>query len=194
MPVIARSSGRYDRPEDIVGLWFAILGIVIVWSIFPSTQPEANSWDRAEPAWELAALVGATLVGFVAGAFVGGRVQWLRRLFTPRKQMHDEVFGRARQVFCDKRVYRTAGATGVLLYVSLFERMAAIIADQQVVEKLGSGQIDQICDELTRHLRERPPIDALCETAKSLGQRLAQVLPRAENDVNELSDALVVLD
>src|SRR5438105_1616418 len=97
MPVIAGSSGRYDRPEDIVGLWFAIIGIIVVWLVFPSPKPEAGSWDRAEPVWELVWLLAVTIVGFVAGAFVGSRVLWLRRLFTPRVQMQEEVYGRARQ-------------------------------------------------------------------------------------------------
>ena len=71
LPVVARSSGRYDRPED-----------------------------------------------------------WLRRLFTPHTQMREEVLSRAREVFFDQRIHHTGGASGVLLYVSLFEHMAAVIADQ----------------------------------------------------------------
>jgi putative membrane protein len=194
VPVIAGSSGRYDRPEDIVGLWLAIVGIIVVWFIFPSAKAEAGSWDTAEPVWELVALVAVTIVGFVLGAIIATRIGWLRRLFTPAKQMREEVFGRARQVFFDNRVYRTAAASGVLLYVSQYERMAAVIADQAIIDKLGQAQIDQTCADFTRLLSERTAVDALCETARSLGQRLSGVLPRAPDDVNELSDALVVLD
>ena len=59
---------------------------------------------------------------------------------------------------------------------------------------LEQAQIDQICTEFTRRLAAGTPIDALCETAVSLGGRLSGVLPRAADDVNELSDALVLLD
>jgi putative membrane protein len=194
MPVIAASSGRYDRPEDIVGLWFAVVGITVVWLLLPTEPPESGSWDGGGTAWQWLALVGVTVVGFIAGAWIGSQVGWLRRLFTPRPQMHEEVFSRARQVFFDNRVYRTLGASGVLLYVSLFERMAAIIADQRIIESLGQPAIDQACAEFTRRLREGSPIDALCTTATTLGQRLSAPLPRATDDVNELSDALVVLD
>jgi putative membrane protein len=194
VPVIARSSGRYDRPEDVVGLWFAIVGILAVWFLYPSRQAKAGSWDTPAPQLEIVLLLAVTIVGFIVGAFVASRVGWLRRLFTPAKQMREEVFGRARQVFFDNRVYRTAGASGVLLYVSLYERMAAVIADQNVIDKLGQAQIDQTCADFTRRLSEGSPVDALCETATSLGQRLSGLLPRAADDVNELSDALVVLD
>lgn len=194
VPVIARSSGRYDRPEDIVGLWLALVGILSVWFLLPSRTAKTGSWDTFGPSFEIVLLVAVTVVGFIVGAFVATRIGWLRRLFTPHRQMREEVFARARQVFFDNRVYRTEGSTGVLLYISLYERMAAVIADQQVIDKLGQAQIDQICTEFTRRLAAGTPIDALCETAVSLGGRLSGVLPRAADDVNELSDALVLSD
>src|SRR5579863_9429829 len=57
VPVIAGSSGRYDRPEDVVGLWLAILGIIAVWYFFPTPHPKTGSWDASEPVWQLAAFV-----------------------------------------------------------------------------------------------------------------------------------------
>jgi putative membrane protein len=194
LPVVACSSGRYDRPEDIVGVWFAALAMIIVWLVFPLPEIEAGNWDAPAPVWQLVALLAGALVGFVAGAFVGGRVDWLRRLFTPRAQMREEVYGRAREVFFDKRVHHTGGGSGVLLYVSLFEHMATVIADQSILDKLGQEQINEICREFTQRLNAGTPIDALCDTAVLLGRRLAVLLPRAEHDVNELSDALVVID
>jgi uncharacterized membrane protein len=37
-------------------------------------------------------------------------------------------------------------------------------------------------------------ITALCEMIAIAGKRLAPLLPRADNDVNEIPDALIVLD
>ena len=66
LPVVARSSGRYDRPEDIVGLWFAALAMIIVWFVFPLSRIEAGNWDAPAPVWQLVALLAGALVGFVA--------------------------------------------------------------------------------------------------------------------------------
>ena len=63
VPVVARCSGRYDRPEDIVGLWFAALAMIIVWTVYPLPRAEAGSWDATAPVWQLVALLAGALVG-----------------------------------------------------------------------------------------------------------------------------------
>lgn len=194
LPVVARSSGRYDRAEDVVGLWFAVLALIAVWLIVPLPNVAPGDWAGIAPVWQLVALIAGMVAGFVVGAIIGERIDWLRRLFAPRSQMREEVEGRARQVFFDQRVHHTAGGSGVLLYVSLLEHMAAVVADQSVLDKLGQERIDEVCREFTQRLHDGTPTDALCDTSRSIGRMLAAVLPRAEDDVNELADALVVIE
>ena len=194
VPVVATASGRYDRPEDIAGLWLGMIGLVVAWWLMPATAIESGSWGGM-PEWgRLLLMVIVAVAGFVVGAAIASRVAWLRLLFTPRRQMRDEVSARARAVFFDQRVHRTAGGTGLLVYVSLYERVAAVLADQSVVDKLGQAALDELCATLTGRLREVHPADALCSIIGVAGERLAPVLPRAEGDINELPNALVVLD
>ncbi len=194
VPVVAESSGRYDRPEDIVGLWLGVVCLAIVWWLLPQPTAESGDWSGISASAHLVSLIAAVVVGFCVGAFAGSQVPWLRRLFTPAAQMRDEVRSRAHAVFFDNRVHRTAGATGLLIYVSLFERMAAIIADTSVLEKLGQNTLDELCARLTQSLQRSPPTDALCEILAAAGQRLAPQLPRDSQDRNELPDALVIID
>ena len=81
--------------------------------------------------------------------------------------MRDEVAARARAVFFDSRVHHTAGNTGLLIYVSLYERMAAVLADQSIVDKLGQDALDELCAALTKKLRDLHPADAICQTIPS---------------------------
>jgi putative membrane protein len=109
--------------------------------------------------------------------------------------MEAETNVRARQVFFDYRVRRTADRGGVLLFVSLFERTAVVLADDVATEKLGEGAIQDLCHRLTDHLRSGGNVaDALAETIQLAGQKLALVLPRKPGDVNELPDTLVTID
>lgn len=194
VPVVARCSGRYDRAEDVVGLWFAALAMILVWWIYPLPNSETDSWHSPSPVWQLVALIAGALCGFLIGAFIATRVDSIRRLFTPTVQMREEVYSRAREIFFDRRIHHTRSGSGVLLYVSLLERRAAVIADQRVLDQLGQQQIDELCSELTRRLQEANVIDALCDTVQLAGQHLSRVLPRGDDDVNELADALVVFD
>jgi putative membrane protein len=191
---VASASGRYERSEDIIGLWFGLVALGLTWFLWPIELQERGSWSYTPLIWHLIALLLAVVVGFVVGAFIGNRIHWLRHWFTPRRQMHDAVFSSAKQAFCDRRVYRTARATGVLIFVSLYERIAAIVADQTVIERLGQPAVDEICDHLTKRLGHSDLTDAICSTIEVLGLRLSPLLPRAPDDANELDDSLVLLD
>jgi len=59
---------------------------------------------------------------------------------------------------------------------------------------LGQAALDGLCGELTAALCTGDMTAAICGTINSAGQRLGSVLPRAEDDVNELPDSLVTLD
>ena len=195
VPVVATVSGRYERPEDIVGLWLAALAGAAVAFWYPPRLPEVGHWGAELDLWlPLIAIVAAIMVAFVLGALIANRIGGLRRLFTPRAQMRDEVNARSRQVFFDQRVYRTEGDTGVLIYVSLYERMAVVLASQAILDKLGVSVIEQLCQQLTAGLRQGKPLESFCGVIEAAGRQLSGPWPRTAGDVNELPDALVILD
>lgn len=194
VPVVATRSGRYDRPEDIVGLWFAVIAGVVVWLLMPRHAADAGSWAASTIAIEIVVLVASLFLAFIIGAVVGSRVGVIGRLFTPKQQMADEVNAKARQVFFDSRVHHTAGATGLLIFVSLFEHIAVVLADKDVLEKIGQQAIDNLCNQLTIGLHEGKYTEALSDVIAAAGELLEGPLPRQGDDVNELADVLVLVD
>ena len=107
--------------------------------------------------------------------------------------MKEEVETRACQVYFDSSVHHTSGGTGVLIYISLYERLAVVLGDKTVIEKLGQEGIDELCAALTRSINQ-DMIQALIDTIQSTGDKLEAFLPRSNNDVNELSNSLVTID
>lgn len=195
VPVVATASGRYDRAEDIIGLWLSILVVITLWLLLPRQSGNSGSWDSSMPQiLELLAVVTGIVVAFMAGAVAGSRIGWLRRLFTTRNQMKEEVTAKAREVFFDNRVHHTAGGSGLLIYVSLFERTAMVLGDQNILDKLGQSFLDDLCKQLTDSLRINHPSDALSEIISEAGRQLKGSLPWEDGDVNELHDALVLID
>ncbi len=194
VPVVATASGRYDRAEDLVGLWFSALLVVAVSIGWPAEVAETGSWGMHPAVWQTLKLVSALLSGFLVGAVLGSRIAWLRRLFTPAQQMQDEVQQAARSAFFDNRIHHTQSGGGLLIFVSVFEHVAVILADRQVLDGLGQSALDELCETLTRQLRHHAPTEALCQTIQAAGEKLKTVLPRVIDDVNELPDALVTID
>lgn len=194
VPALATDSGRYDRSEDVFGLWVGLFCMVVAWFLLRSQGAEEAHWGSTWSRFELPILVLAVVAGFLVGALASTVLGWGRRAFTPKKQMRDEVAAAAARIFFDQRVHRTEGATGVLIYLSLFERMAYVMADRTALEKLGQSAIDELCKQLTDGIQAGDAATALCEVIASAGERLAAVLPREEGDRDELSNALIILD
>jgi putative membrane protein len=192
VPVLASVSGRYDRAEDLAGLWLGILLMVVLWIVWPVHPPEPGDWGASLPlnylGW-IAALVG----GFLLGAWICARTPLLRRLLTPRQELAAEVQRRAREVFFDQRIHHTSGGTGVLIYVSVFERTVCILADETAIKALPDGEIARLCSALTRQLGQSPA-SGLKECIASLGDQLAGPLPRDGQNRDELGNAVVLID
>ncbi len=193
VPVVATVSGRYDRAEDLVGLWCAVAGAIAAFLTLPG-HTDAGRWGGI-PMWGQIVLVAIViLLSFVAGAATAERLHGLRRLFTPRQHMQEEVNLRARELFFDRRVHHTTGASGLLIFVSLYERMAVVLGDRSVVEALGQPFCEDLCQRLTTDLRSGDVAAAICITIQQAASSLESALPRTEHDVNELPDTLVLLD
>ncbi len=194
VPVVAASSGRYDRAEDVAGLWVGLIAMTLAWALLPRRSPDPGSWG-GWPAWaDLVVLIAAVVAGFILGAWAAGRAWPVRRLFTPPRQMREEVQERARHAFFDARVHHTQRRCGLLIFVSLYERMAVILGDQAVVQSLGQPAIDELCSTLTARLRNGDLTDALCACIDQAGANLAAAMPSSTHDRNEVPDALVTIE
>ena len=180
----------------MAGVWLAVAGAVAVWLLWPD-RVEPGEWG-GPPGWAGPIAVGlAVVAGFLLGATLATRFPALRRPFVPRAQAADAVAAAARGAFFDRRAHHTAGATGVLIFVSLEERRADVLADREALSAAGEDVCDELCDALTAALAADHSPDgvcaAVCGTVAEAGRRLAGPLPRLSGDANELGDALVLL-
>lgn len=195
VPAVATISGRYDRQEGIVGFWLSLLAAVAVMLWNSTRHSESGDWHTPASFWfPIAVLVVSMVVAFIGGSMLASRWGALLRLCTPKRQMHQEFSDRAKHVFFDHRVRNTAGDTGVLIYVSLFEQMATVLASQAILDKLGQPIIDSLCDKLVQGFREGKPTETLAAVIEEAGRQLSTDWPRASDDVNELPDHLVLID
>ncbi|MBE7491836.1 MAG: hypothetical protein HS108_08820 [Planctomycetes bacterium] len=190
VPVVATQSGRYDRAEDAFGLMLGLALYVAAWLAFQGPREVAWGTGYTIDWWHALLIVPA---GFALGVGLASRVGWLTMLFTPAAETAAEVQRAARQAFFDQRVHHTAGSSGLLIYVSLLEHRAVVLADEEVTARLGQAALDEICATLTGALRKQPVPEALAAAIAQAGEKLGAVLPRQGDDRNELADVLVLV-
>jgi putative membrane protein len=129
---------------------------------------------------------------------VGGAIGYLLSLLHPvRRWMAGEprLDARARRraavAFLDQEVFRTRNRTGILLFVSLFERRVVLLADSGIHQKVEEGAWEAITRRLAQGLRAARPAPALIEAIRACGELLEKHdLARAGDDADELSNEL----
>jgi putative membrane protein len=116
----------------------------------------------------------------------------LRRPFISRKDMREEVEEAAIRAFYTSGINRTAGHTGILVYLSLFEHKVRVVADKAINEKVEQAKWQEIVDIITGGFHDKAPGKALSSAIDRCGDILATHFPREEGDINELSDTILI--
>lgn len=86
---------------------------------------------------------------------------------------------------------RTHGRTGVLIYLSMSEHRAEIVADEAIARKVPAEVWGGAMADMLAHIREGRIAEGLATGIADVGAVLAEHFPRADDDVNELPDRLI---
>ena len=187
--IVARRSGRYDRSEDVVGLVLG-LAFLVVASILQTSPVVSGSWESPLGASVgLPAAVALVAAGYVVGAVLATRFPRLARPFRTRGEMLDEVRRRAADCFTDFRL-RDAQGTGILVYVSLLERLVWITADDTLAPKLPAGVLEAVRDEVVAGLRRGSLADGLVAGVVRGADGVAAAAPPAEAPAGRVPNTL----
>jgi putative membrane protein len=127
------------------------------------------------------------LLSFVLAALVCHFVPALKRLLTPRTRRVAAARRGAFTAFVELGIGKTKQRTGILVFVSLFERTAVVVADEGIPSALLAEAYDARVAELARSAAALNFAGFLAALA-DFGALLAGVLPRRPDDVNELTD------
>jgi putative membrane protein len=115
----------------------------------------------------------------------------VRRTLTPGSRLAAKVQAAAHAQFDALGLTRTRDRTGVLLYVSLAERRAQVLADVGIYAKAPPQVWDEVVSLLIAGVRVGRPADGFVDAVTRTGEILAACLPPRADDVNELPDGLV---
>jgi putative membrane protein len=195
VPVLATASGRYDRAEDLFGLTFSIVLLVLGWILFQEVRPVEGDWVSGQSlVLGLVPVLLIVFVGFSLGAALSTWIPALKLPFLSRREMEAEVERSAAEAFQRFRVRGTAASTGVLIYVSLFEHTVQVIGDDAIASRISQEDWAEVRDLVIEGIRSRNPADGLRQAISLCGELLARHFPIEPGDVNELTNELRIID
>lgn len=132
------------------------------------------------------------VLAFVLGTALSHWVPGLRRAVTSKKLLDESTKRSARAAFYDLGVSRTTGRTGILVYVSIFERQVEVVPDIAVKpEELGEGWKRSLA-AMQDAVRRGPSVDKFLAAMVTMKEPLAKALPIQPDDVNELPNEPVM--
>ncbi|HXC73801.1 MAG TPA: TPM domain-containing protein, partial [Sphingomicrobium sp.] len=117
----------------------------------------------------------------------------LRLALTPAATKHRRVRRRAVTVFRAAAERRTVGRTGILIYLSMGERRAEIVADEAILKVTDDSTWGDAMAALVEQVREGRPGDGICAAIERVGAVLTEHFPRSADDANEIPDKLIEL-
>ncbi len=195
--IVARRSDTYHD----VGLSWAAAAVFIALSLMAAFPAHLRAflsmllrdWDHELADWKLlTGLLGLLLLKFLVVRYLLA-ITPLRMLMTPRATKARRVRRRAILLFRTAAEARTAGRTGVLIYLSLDEHRAEIVADRAINEKVAPEAWGEAMAALIAAIRDNRPGEGLAAAVEQVGALLAPHFPRADDDINELPDRLIEL-
>ncbi len=147
----------------------------------------AHEWT---PRQVLGIALTAALMKFLAMLLL---MAWqpLRLALTPAPIKAARVHARALTCFRIGAEGRTTGRTGILIYLSLAEHRAEIIADEAIASKVAPEVWGDAMHALLGPIREGRTADGMVAAIAKVGAVLAEHLPRAADDENELPDRVI---
>ncbi len=195
--VVARRSDDY---HDVAAHWAGLktFGVLAVLAIWPGIATwlyhlVAGSW--AEPPSARALFTIALMLGMLAWLAAYFTLKWrpLRLALTPPATKARRVRRRAIQLFRTAAEARTRGKTGVLLYLSLDEHRAELIADAAIHSNFGPEVWGEAMALLLAGVKAGRIGDGMADAVATIGAVLAEHFPRSQGDTNELPDRLIEL-
>lgn len=107
----------------------------------------------------------------------------------PSDVLTERVRQRATQAFVEEEVFRTRARSGILIFLSLFERRVVVLADRGLERHVTPGEWEEVVAGIAAGMRRGQPGPALAEGIRRCASLAARLPPRPDNR-DELPDQL----
>jgi putative membrane protein len=117
----------------------------------------------------------------------------VRVALVPRAVRRAVAHRAALEQFTLRGIARKKDRTGILIFVSLAERYARIVADEGIAARVPQAEWQDAVAALIAHMREGRSADGFIAAIEACGKVLATHFPRGEGNRDELPDRIYVI-
>lgn len=204
----ARSAGeivtivadRSDGYSDVALAWaalfaFAVLALLpfVADPLLDLLAPLHGGWNVEWQAPGILAVAAAIGIAAFLLALAVLTVPAIRFAAIPGRIRTDRAEERAIELFKVGAERRTQGRTGILIYLSMREHRAEIVADEAITALVAPEIWGEAMAALLAELKQGRIAEGMIAAIERVGAVLAEHFPRADNDRNELPDRLIEL-
>ena len=177
VPMIVSSS--YHYPVSNIAGGFT-LGMIISLAVVFITGDQ-NLWF----------FLSIFMISFILMREVTKRVLPLKKFFISRNEINEEVEEAAITAFYKNGLYKTRDETGVLLFISVFEKKVWVLADRGINEKVDYSEWKHIVNYITEGIHEKNQGDAIASAVSRVGEILREHFPIKPDDTDELDNLII---
>jgi len=196
--IVTILADRSDGYTDVALAWAALVAFLALGALAIAPDFYMGLYDRLIADWGhewtprmiLSLALGVATIKFAAMMLLQ-LWQPLKFWLIPAPIRTMRVHERALRAFRIGAEQRTTGRTGILIYLSMREHRAEIVADEAIAAKVEPGVWAEAMSALLAQLREGRTADAMIAAIDRVAPVLAAHVPRLEGDVNELPDRLI---
>lgn len=193
--IVAKSSDDYRETPFIWAFAFNFLFLSSL-AIFPDGYVALvdwlfNSWGQG---FHISGYMGLMFLANIILFFIIYTIisrDSMRYRFTPGYIKAARAHAKATSLFKVAAEHRTKGRTGVLIFLSLAEHRAEILADKAITEKAGAESWGEALAAMLPHVKRGDIATGMCEAVTLTGEQLSTYFPKTDNNPNELPDRLI---
>ncbi len=186
VPFVVRRSAPH-RAAYYRGITWAVFAMMLV--ILLLSQFYAG-WDLGwvfTPAGTIGSLVSVAVLAALAVRFIPPVGRWC----TGTGALTEAVASRSTQAFLDEEVFLTRERTGILIFVSLFERRVHVIGDSGINSKVRAEDWGDVVADILEGIKENKMSEGLILAIERCGRLLeSHGVEIRDDDSNELSDGV----
>lgn len=198
--IVTIIADRSDGYSDIALAWAALISFAAMTLLAVFPESVLATYDRLSGGWGTS-ITPASHFAIAAGVGIAvflivWLVQWSDRIrfaLIPGRVKTERALDRAIDLFKAAAERRTHGRTGILIYLSMQEHRAEIVADEAIAEKVPPEVWGDAMAAMLAELGQGRVADGMVAAVERVGAVLAEHFPRAEDDQNELPDRLIEL-